>query len=269
MQQQKKKVKKPIKPVKKPFMRGAAVDRGSYKSMLMFFFALLGMSVANVFMGGLMVWDNMWVNLIFNSLVLLVFYGLFYQNGAGKGAAHVNQGEIMLQRQEAGLTVDAKDRAECFHPAKGFVIGLAGSLPVMICAVLLAFVAKIQMTGLGVLPSWIESLQRQPEMAGALAFYHQNAGLGMEDILRVAVRMHIMPFVNMVGASNREGLLILERCSILPVLLPAISYGLGYLQGVKVRTQVHTDIAMGKRKRAKKERKQRNARINKGPEQLN
>ena len=49
-----------------------------------------------------------------------------------------------------------------------------------------------------------------------------------------------------------------------------IAYGLGYPQGVRIRTQVQADIAAGKRKarkKANKERKQRNAQN--GPEQLN
>ena len=87
--------------------------------------------------------------------------------------------------------------------------------------------------------------------------------------MRVVVRMLIMPFVNMVGATNADGLLTLERLSVLPMLLPALCYGVGYQQGVRVRTRVHTDIATGKRKRARKAKKQQRARAAKGPEQLN
>ena len=49
-----------------------------------------------------------------------------------------------------------------------------------------------------------------------------------------------------------------------------IAYGLGYPQGVRIRSQVQADIAAGKRKarkKANKERKQRTAQN--GPEQLN
>ena len=148
-------------------------------------------------------------------------------------------------------------------------MGLVGSLPVLVCAVLLAMVAQRQMSGLGALPGWIGTLQRRPEVGAALSYYNVIEPMTMEDTLRVIIRMMIMPFVNMVGSSNRDGLLTLEKLSILPLLMPALSYGIGYMQGVSVRTQVHTDIARGKRKRAKKERKQRQARMNKEPEQLN
>lgn len=267
--QQKKKTKKPIKPVKKPFLRGAAYDKSCVKSTLMFLVSLLLMAVANLMLGTLVAWDIPWLNILFNCMLLLVTYALFYQGGAAKGTVAVNQGEIMYQRRESGREPNKADLAACFHPLKGFLLALLGSLPVLVCALLLAAVAQRQMTGLGALPNWIGTLQRRAEVGEALAFYNQVTPMTMEDGLRILIRMLLMPWVNMVGVSNRDGLLLLEKLSVLPLLLPALSYGLGYLQGVSVRTRVHTDIAMGKRKRAKKERKQRQARVRKEPEQLN
>ena len=267
--QQKKKTKKSIKPVTKPFLRGKAVDGSSFKSMIMFFLAMLVMAVANLFLSTLLLWDNQWISIVFNVMLLLVIYALFFQGGATKGTIAVNQGEILYQRKEAGKPVNPKDLAACYHPLKGFIIGLVGSLPMLVCAVMLAAVAQRQMSGLGALPGWIGTLQRRPEVGAALSYYNVVEPMTLEDALRVIVRMLIMPFVNMVGTADREGLLTLEKLSILPMLLPALSYGIGYQQGVSVRTQVHTDIAKGKRKRAKKERKQRQARMNKEPEQLN
>lgn len=266
-----KKNKKPVKPVFKPYMKGSVVDSTTFKGAVMFFFSLFLVVVANVLLGAVSLWDAQWLNIVFNAALLLVIYSVFFQNGGGKGEAAVNQGELMLQRQEAGRAVNAKDKAACYHPLKGLVTGLLGSLPVMICAVMLGVTAQLQYTGLGTLPSWISALQRQPEMGAALAMYEGAAYLEMEDILRLIVRLFMMPWVNMVGISNREGLLLLERLSVLVVSLPAVSYGLGYMQGVKLRSRVHTDIAMGKRKRAQKEKKNRRARItaSKGPEQLN
>ncbi|MBE5804703.1 MAG: hypothetical protein E7316_09350 [Clostridiales bacterium] len=266
---QQKKKQKTIAPVKKPFMRGSAVDGTTAKEAVKFFFALLLMLVANLLLGSASMWDAAWLNIAFNLALLLVIYSVFYQNGSVKGAVAVNQGEIMLQREEAGHNVDPKDRATCYHPLKGLFIGLLGTLPLLICAVVLGFMAQLQYTGLGNLPSWIASLQRQPEMGAALAIYDDAAALNTEDVLRMIVRMYIMPWVNIVDTGNRVGLLWLERLSVLVMALPAVSYGLGYTRGVGIRTRVHTDIAMGKRKRARKERKQQRARVSKGPEQLN
>lgn len=267
--QQKKKGKKPVKPVKKPFLQGKPVDGSTLGSVVKFFFSLFGLVAANLLLGTLAMWDIQWLNILFNCGLLLVIYGIYYQTGASKGTAAVNQGEILYQRQETGRPVDAKELAACFHPLKGFIIGLLGLVPALVCTVLLGVMAQRQYTGLGALPSWISSLQRQTEMAGALTMYSANTVMSMESILRVIVRLLIMPYVNMVGSGNNDGLLILERLSILPMLLPGISYGVGYLKGVSIRTKVHTDIAVGKRKRARKEKKRRQARSTKGPEQLN
>lgn len=265
MQQKKKKT---IKPVKKPFLQGKPVDGSTAAAAIKFFFSLFGMALVNVLLGSMVSWSIQWLNILFNGALLLVIYGVYYQNGANRGVAAVNQGEILWQRRENGHQVDQKEQSLCFHPMKGFLIGLLGLLPALVCGLMLALVAQKQYTGLGALPSWIASLQRQTETAGALAIYQTEQAMSMESTLRVIVRLLVMPYVNMVGANNRDALLLLERICILPLLMPAISYGVGYLQGIRLRTQVHTDIALGKRKRAKKEKKRRQAR-SKEPEQLN
>ena len=264
-----KKNKKPVKPVVKPFMRGSAVDRGTGKSALMFFGSILLVMLANLLLSAVLVWDSLALRILFNGVLVAAIGLLFLQSGASKGTAAVNQGEIMLQRQEAGREVNLEDRRGCYHPLKGYIIGLLGSVPYLVCCLLLAATAQRVMTGLGALPSWISNLQRREEIGGALAFYSQTTPMQLEDMMRVVVRMLIMPFVNMVGATNADGLLTRERLSVLPMLLPALCYGVGYQQGVRVRTRVHTDIATGKRKRARKAKKQQRARAAKGPEQLN
>lgn len=266
--QPKKKNKKIIKPVHKPFLRGTPVDGTTLPGAAKLFLSLFGLVLANLLLGTMAAWDIQWLNILFNCALLLVIYGIYYQYGAAKGTAAVNQGEILHQRKEAGRDIAAREQAACYHPAKGFIIGILGLAPALVCCLLLAVTAQKQYTGLGALPSWIASLQRQPETAGALSMYGTAASMSLESVLRVIVRMLIMPFVNMVGSDNHEGLLLLERLSLLPMLLPGISYGIGYLQGENIRSRVHTDIAAGKRKRARKEKKRRQAQA-KGPEQLN
>ena len=105
--------------------------------------------------------------------------------------------------------------------------------------------------------------------AGELV-YAQDGGVAGMTILRIVIRTCILPAVNIVGATNSDAMLRLEQFSPLLCCLPMIAYGLGYPQGVRIRTQVQADIAAGKRKarkKANKERKQRAAQN--GPEQLN
>lgn len=271
MEAKKKKTAKKQPVVKKPYLTGSAVDGGTARSAVMFLVSLLVMMVAFLMLSAMMLWDNLIIRIAFNGALLAMCYLLFYQSGAGAGAGGVEKGEIMYQRENSGRSVEASDRARCFHPAKGFVNGLLGSLPLVLCAVILAVTAEKQVAGLGALPSWLTTLERRSEIGDALTHFHQSASLGVTGVMRMIVRMALMPVVNMIGAENADGLLMMERLSPLLALLPAMAYGVGYLRGVSVRDQVHTDIAKGKRKQAKKARKQRQARAaaKKGPEQLN
>ena len=267
----KKTKKAPVKPVKKPYLTGRILDAGCIKTAVFLVLAVLGMALANLLLTAALNWDSAALRVLCNGVVVVVIYLLFYQSGANKGAGDVNQGEILYQRRETCRTVDAKDLARCFHPLKGFATGLIGALPVVLAALVLALTAQRQMTSIGALPNWITGLERRDEVGAALSFYNQTTPLTVTDGLHVFVRMVLMPFVNMIGTRNMDGILLLERISPLMMLLPGLMYGLGYLQGVRIRTSVHTDIALGKRKRARKEKKRRQARVRqaKGPEQLN
>ena len=172
--------------------------------------------------------------------------------------------------RDRGRPVADWERKLCYHPFKGLLSALIGSVPLVLCSVVLACIAQRQMTGLGALPSWVSGYESRPEIGNALAIYHETAGLTLETVLRLIVRMATMPFVNMVGADNKDAMLLLERLSPLVNLLPAIAYGLGYMNGVSVRSSVHTNIALGKKKAKRKQAKERRARRQAhGPEQLN
>ena len=203
---------------------------------------------------------------------------VFYASGISRGSIAVNQGEIMHDREETGRPYTAEEKSRCFHPAKGFFNGLFGCLPLLVICTILALIAHKQSYTIGALPSWLSGITDQrPEVAEPLAYYSVSTGLGLEGILRIFVRIYCMPFVSMLGATNYDRMLLLERVSPLLALIPGLMYGIGYTQGVKVRTKVHSEIAASKRKR-KKNAKKKNApfqmkekkpRTPKGPEQLN
>ena len=165
----------------------------------------------------------------------------------------------------------AWERSMCYHPLKGLVSALFGSIPVFLCCLVLACITERQMTTLGALPSWVSGIEGREEIGAALAYYHETAGMSPESLLRLIVRMVTMPFVNMIGASDKDGMLLLERISPILSLLPAVAYGIGYMGGVGVRTNVHTNIALGKKKAKRKQAKERRARqqTRRGPQQLN
>ena len=265
--------KQPIQPESKPFIRGSVTDESTLKKAA----GHLGMLAAVALMGFLVCSvtgvESMILRVIMNGLVIAVILMLFYQRGVNHGTDAVARGEILWQRQERQLHVSESEKRMCYHPLKGFVNGALGTVPLLIFAVIFAFLAKKQVTTAGALPGWTEVYLRRTEIGAPLTAYTQGAGLAFTDMLRIFIRICVMPYISLVGAENADGVLMVERLSPLLLLLPAVASGIGYLQGVKVRAKVHTEIAENRKKRARRERKARKARLGnlkpKGPQQLN
>ncbi len=263
---------KPAAPVVKPFLKGSPTDEGTLRSALAFCGVLILAAFMCFIVCSMMNFDSAPLRIAVNGVVEVLILLIFFNNASGKGADAVARGEILYQRQEKGQAFSESERRICFHPLKGYLIGLLGTVPLLICAVILALTAHPQSTGAGALPTWLSAYQRRTEIGDALVAYTVSSGMALEDVMRLIIRIALMPFVNMVGTENRDMMLTLEHLSPLLVLLPSIAYGSGYLQGKKMRIRVHTEIAQNNKKRARKERKARKARRStapKGPEQLN
>ena len=264
------KKKQKIEKVSKPYLTGDMIDRTTKGTALKFFSATLVLAIVFLLFCVMMNFDQAWLNIVINLSVALGVYMFVSQLGMASGADAVNQGEIMYARQEKGRPVADWERSMCYHPLKGLMAALIGSIPMLLCSVVLACIAQRQMTNLGTLPAWLSGVESRPEIGNALAFYHENGSMTLETTMRLIVRMTIMPYVNIIGANDKDAMLILERVSPLINLIPALAYGLGYMQGVGVRTNVHTNIALGKKKAKRKQAKERRARRQaRGPEQLN
>lgn len=264
------KKKNKIEKVSKPYLKGDAYDRTTIPGALKFFAGTVVMAVVFLVACTMMNWEQRWLNITLNAAVLVLTYMMFAQFGMNAGADAVNQGEIMYSREEKGRPVADWERKLCYHPLKGLITGLIGSIPIVLCSILLAVVAKRQMSGIGTLPSWVGSIEGRPEIGQALAVYHATGSLTLESAMRLVVRVTTMPFVNIVGAGNSDAMLLLERISPILNILPAVAYGLGYVNGVGIRTTVHTNIALGKKKARRKQAKERRSRAqSRGPQQLN
>lgn len=267
-----KKQAKPVKPVEKPFLRGTPTDERTGKAALAYLGILAVASIMSFLVCSMLSFDNVFLRVFLNLTVVALIWLILYNTAVNSGTEAVARGEILYQKQERGVSFAESERKICFHPLKGYLTALLGSIPLLICAVLLAITAHRQSTGFGSLPGWMSSYAGRSEVGNALAAYTQTTSMGLEDILRIIVRILIMPFVSIVGAENRDGMLLLERLSPLILLLPAAAYGTGYLQGTRERTKIHTGIAQSNRKRASREKKARKARLApkpKTPEQLN
>ena len=263
--------KKKIQIVKKPFAHGKAFDKATLKRSLGVFGSIFMALFIHVVIGAMLVWDNLFLRLIINTLMVLLGLVILYASGINAGNGDVTLGEIVNKRQEEGRPVKPAEAACCYNPLKAVVCGGLGVTPYLVMCLILALTTQLQVFTLSVLPNWIGTLERQPEIGGALAYYHESFSMSLTGILRVAVRMLLMPFVNMVGAENAHAMLWLERFSPLLCLLYPLAYTIGYLQGPQTRSKVHTDIAASNRKKKRQEKKkiaQRRASQPKKPEQL-
>ena len=264
---------KPVQKVVKPYLTGAVTDENTKMNVLKLFgvFVLIfAMTFIVCMMTGFA--SGIFHILINLAIELLVLF-ILYNSGSSKGAEAVARGEILYQRREKGREFTPAEQRLSFHPAKGFLCAVLALVPVLICAVVLAITAKRQITGFGVLPSWMDAYKARSEIGGALAAYTTTRPASLTDILRIIVRICIMPFVSMAGTEDSRTMLMIERLSPVLLLLPAIAYGAGYLSGRNVRTRIHTEISENRKKSAKKEKKIRMARRTesrpRGPEQLN
>ena len=150
---------------------------------------------------------------------------------------------------------------------------MLGLILILIPAVILAFVTDIQTTDAGALPGWMQSYLRRGDVSNALINYTQPEGMKIADYLRAFVRICIIPFVNLVGHSNKTGMLTLERISPLILLLPVLAYGTGYISGKSIRTRIHTAISENEKKRIRRDKRKRKNQSRpshrREPEQLN
>ena len=254
--------------VTKPYLTGKPTDKRTVKQAFRFAGMLIIMAILFL-MAGAFAPSVTVLRVAINAAVLVLVYLLFWNFGATSGTEDVTTGETLYMRKEHQTVVTADEEATCFHRLKGFVAPLLGTLPIFLCALVLAFIAQKVMYGVGPLPSWISNLSSRSEIAEPLAFYMKASPLSLETVLRFLVRIALMPYVGMVGADNADMMLTLERVSPLLVLLPALVHGIGYQRGPAVRSRMHSDIAANNRKRACKEKKQRELRLKPKQEHLN
>ena len=267
------KQKKPVQTVTKPFITGGIADENTIRNALKFFGTILLVTVMTFIVCMMTHFDQAVLRAIANLAVAALVLFIMFSKGTDKGAEAVTRGEILYQRREKGAEMTEAERRLSYHPLKGYLNGLLGTLPLLIPAVVLALIAKRQMTSIGALPSWMGTMTRRSEIGDALVTYTQPEPMSFEEYLRVFVRACVMPYINMAGSENKNLLLTVERFSPILLLLPCAAFGTGYTQGRKIRSRVHTSIAESNRIRKRRENKARKARRNagqsRGPEQLN
>lgn len=252
----------------KPYLKGNAISPLAAKRGMRVLVYLIVASFAYFLLGQVLVMDTAWLRILINLAMLVGFYSLLRSEGARMGEGDVAFSEIALSRKEAGQELTKKELDRCFHPLKGYYTAIVGALPLVLVSLVFAFIAQPQSYTLGALPGWLTPYLAQQDIGLALSYYQQSAGLGFSGILRLVVRLLIFPFVNIVGADNAKGLLLLERLSPILLLLGPLAYGWGYQGGVHLRARIHGDIVQNRKKQERKQKRQSRAQKPEQPKQL-
>ncbi|MCL2866380.1 MAG: hypothetical protein FWF47_01310 [Clostridia bacterium] len=260
--------KKKVKPIHKPYSKGRLWDKASLKRAT----SVLGLVFISMFVylitGSLLLSSG---SLFIRVILCFVFTGLFafiaYTNGINAGFQDVTFSEIAYQRQEGGKQFTDDEAAKCYHPMKGVVSAVAGVAPFFLLAVILSITTQPQYFVKSALPGWLASLERRTEIGNALRFYHQNDPWQVTDVIRVIIRMIIMPFITLAGGEDIWLAATIERLSPLLVLILPAGYAIGYLGGPDARAKMHAGIAASIRKRRRREKKRVEQR-RREPEQL-
>lgn len=265
--------KAPVEVVTKPFLTGSPTDENTVKNAFKFFGIMLLIIFMTFIVCSMTSFGEAVLRVAVNLVIVALVLVILFNKGSNPGADAVARGEILYQRQEKGQEVSPGEKRLCFHPLKGYLNAFLGTLPMLIPAVILAFTTERGTTSIGTLPDWMASMINRSEIGDPLVAYTQPAGMTAIDVIRLFVRIFIMPFVSMAGSANRDALLTVERLSPLLLLLPTIAYGTGYLNGKRIRTKIHTEIEENRKKRKRRENRERRARkaaaAPKQPEQLN
>ena len=266
-------VKKPAEIIRKEFLRGSATDENTLKNSLIFFGSLLIVFFISFVISATTSGNDI-IRTVVSIAVIVLTLIVFFNKGSVQGAEAVARGEILWQKQEKGQTFSESERKICFHPLKAFLIGLIGTIPLLVAAIVFALNTSVQTTTAGALPSWMQPYLRRDEVSGPLVSYLQTAGMGPVDILRIIVRLTVMPFISLAGPTDYYAVFLVEKLSPLLLLLPACAYGTGYLTGPNARAKIHTAISENDRRRKRREKKERRIRAGitakpKEPEKLN
>ncbi len=244
-------------PVRKPFLKGRAFSPQCWKRGLRVLVYQVALIFIFLFIGQVLLTDSVPLRIVLNLLVVAGFFMLMHGEGSRAGLDDVAFAEIALGRRESGKEIEKRDLDRCYHPLKGLFTVLVGMLPLLLVAVVFAFITREQTYVLGGLPSWLSAYEQRADVGLALSYYHEAQGMGIESVLRIIVRLLLFPYINMVGTDSSSLLLLVERLSPLLMLVIPMGYAVGYLRGPALRARVHGAIKADAQRRVRREKKAR------------
>ena len=267
-----KKKNKDVKRITKPYEKGSifsgrAVALGlkllGYQCLFIFIY---------LFVGSMLIFEsNAILRIVTNLGLVFICGGILYMDGARKGETDVAFAEIAYKRKSEGKSLTDKDLAKCFHPFKAKVIVAVGVSLLVLVSAIYALSAQKEVYQLQTLPEWVASYATQQDVSLPLSYYFgQEYQMTAMDVIKGFVRASIYPYINIATVDNPDLRLVMDRLSPLLVILPFLFYEIGYLQGPKVRAQIHGSIASNNQRYKRKQKKQRKQRVTRKnePEQL-
>ena len=266
VKQQPKKKRRGVKPVQKPYLKGTVYGMPAFKrSAKVFFFYIMYMFFF-LMVGAALNFKSVLLNVLLNVGAIVATVGMTYMEGLKNGDGDVSVAEIAYARKEGGREVAREDLERSYHPLKGVLIALAGAAPILLLGIVHAVSAEPQIYTLGTLPGWVETITDE-EVQLPLAYYNRDVSMGFVHIVRILVRLSLLPYINIITAENIQGLLLIDRISPVLLLLPALGYIAGYLRGPVSRSYTHGSIAANTRRHKRKQKKEQKARQNE-PKQI-
>lgn len=163
--------------------------------------------------------------IIAGMLLFMFIEGL--NSGAEDAAASRNYVNLAAK----GIKLEKKDDAMCYHPLKA------------LCAVLVVFIVPLALSAyiaanaveytyeLQDLPGWLtDSYGMREDVMGPLGAYTVEKSMGVNDWLRMAVRLFVMNYINLFS-NPLEMSCVIDRLSPLFILSYPLMYMIGYLRG--------------------------------------
>lgn len=252
----KKKNKRKIRPIKKPYLKGSAMSALVAKRGLKMLVYAAVFLMLNLFIGALYSFDDRpFLRVLFNGMLILVYGAVLYMDGLRVGDGDVAFAEIQYNHAQQWQTITKQEKDRCFHPLKGVTTVLCGMAIPLILAVVFALTAQKQTYTLQALPSWVSSYGAR-DFTLPLQYYYQTQPVTALSVLKIVMHLAVYPFINIVGARNAEGILLIDRLSPLLILIPFLFYAVGYVRGLHSRAMLHGSAAMGGKRRGGAKKKQ-------------
>ena len=112
----------------KPFFQGKPTDENTARQALKFFGGLLLFAFMTFLVCSMTNFDSPVLRIAINVIIETLVLYIFYTRGMSLGTEGVSRGEILYQHMQKGEEAEESEKRVPFHKAKGFVIGLLGTV---------------------------------------------------------------------------------------------------------------------------------------------